>query len=62
VAGVVSPAVNIGPSITLPPTDTISPAPGIPNSVPTWRLILIGLAAMIASLLLLSDRTVRRRR
>jgi hypothetical protein len=35
--------------------------PGVPSTVPTWRLILIGLAALIASLLLFPDRTVRRR-
>jgi hypothetical protein len=62
VAGVVGAAVTNGPSLTLPPTDTISPAQSVPGSVPTWRLILLGLAALIASRLLFSDRTVRRRR
>jgi len=61
VAGVVS-APRPTPRLTLPPTDTLSSAPVASTPIPAWRLILIGLAALIASLLLMSsDRTARRR-
>jgi len=61
VAGVVS-APRPTPRLTLPPTSTLSSAPVASTPIPAWRLILIGLAALIASLLLMSsDRTARRR-
>jgi len=61
VAGVVS-APRPTPRLTLPPTSTLSSAPVASTPIPAWRLILIGLAALISSLLLMSsDRTARRR-
>ena len=50
------------PRGTLPPTDTLSTTAAGSAPIPGWRLILVGLAGLIVSLLLLSsDRTARRR-
>ena len=50
------------PRVTLPPTDTLSTTAAGSTPIPGWRLILVGLAGLIVSLLLLSsDRTARRR-
>jgi hypothetical protein len=61
VAGVVAALSGMGPALTLPPTDVVG-GPVVPSSSnESWRLVLLGLAALIASLLLVPDRTAHRR-
>ena len=53
----------VTPHVTPPPTDTL-PVTGTPGG-DSWRLVLLALAGIVASLLLLTEatpRAVRRRR
>jgi len=47
------------PDITPPPTDTLAPAPSPSND--SWRLVLIGMAGILAAVLLLTPAPAKRR-
>ncbi len=47
------------PEITPPPTDTLTPATSAPND--SWRLVLIGMAGILAAMLLLTPVPATRR-
>ena len=61
VEGVTGAPVSNNPVATLPPTDTVISAPGLSGVPQTWRLALLAIAVLVASLLLVPDRVVRTR-
>ena len=48
-----------GPSVTLPPTDTLTPGGSTAQLVESWRFLAAGFALVIISLLLMTARPVR---